>query len=332
MGPTLLTRAFVRDTWSPAVQALFAGAAISGVGASLALLQSGGVLGLSGWLAWMGLSAVAALPLTLPLAFAYGPVAALSRWRENGAWHGVQSMGIGGRRLIPAGALMGAFGAGLMALSALCLSPLALREASQISQSQQAWPVGVPRQMGGLAVWAQGVDGDWGRDVVGVSAGRVLGATQARFGRGGGQMWLEMLGGTVLVDGPTPVRVQFAQGRVRVDGRSRRTALAARSTPDLIRAAERTQRVGADAAYEWAVLYKRFTHVLLVGMLPVSLLPLGAGRRPLLQLGCVGIGLAIFVRVGDLLAPALGPLVSASFGPMFAAFLGAFLWSTWTDR
>ncbi len=271
------------------------------------------------WLALVALGVPAGSTAWIPIVGAVAAVAPLRRWVENGAWTGLRSLGISGRRLLIPWIAVGVVAGGSTALAAHVLEPAARQAARHVAAgvTEAGLVPGVSVRVGDAVLVAAP-----GGDVLVAGRGWIGSAQRARLA--GGALVLER--GSLWMDG---AKVRFEQHERPIAGPRR--DLAERWTPDLLAAADRTEAAGRDASYERAIGWKRWTLPLAAALAPAAVGPLGAGRRPTAALLLVGFAVFAAIRLGDRLAPTLGPAVAIA-GPAAVLVAGAFTWATWRDR
>lgn len=330
-----LTLAALREGRAAAVATGLAGAAmvavVTGVGA---LWRNDLVVDGPTWWALVALSVPATSPWWIPAATAVGGLAALSRWRDTGAWVGLRAAGIGGAALVWAALAWGVIGGLGTALAGHTWAPGARRAVARLSaepwRRMSLWP-GHAVRIGDLTILPSTVHEGWVGDVLLVGGDRIGGARRMRVTEVGGVPALEVKDGSWTGVDPVPWRVTFESWVRPLAVDSPRVELDQRSTADLAASAARTEAAGGGAAYEWAVYWKRWLHPFAALLLPVALLPLGARRNGWAWAAAVGVGYLAAVRLGDLATAVMGA-AGAWTGPVWVAAVGVVAWLAWRDR
>lgn len=247
-----------------------------------------------------------AQPVAVAVAVGVGWTEALRRFADGGAWMALQLAGIGPRRVMLSsllmGVLAGAYGAGwtLACTPALYRVGASAQEApSRLRFGEGALEPLPPAEGGGVfAAW-----GPW--------AGRAR--------------WVRWEGGAVVLGPGCAVgpegEVCWDRWERPIQWPARRIELRERATRELAAVAARTAASGGDAAYEWMVYYKRFSHPLAILLLPGALTPWALGRRPWAALGGLAAGWWLLVRGGDGL-----PAAWAWAAPAWVAAWGLLGW------
>jgi len=315
---------------------LVAGAVAVAVGVGVAALWRADLV-LDGWTwaRWVALAIPAAGPLLIPAATGFAGVAVLARWRAEGSWTGLRACGIAGRNLLPVAMVWGLTGAVCTGLMTHVGEPWARREAQAAVEDPWLriglWP-GRTTRLGPLSVRPERVSDGWAEDVWFTVGDQVGSARRMRVVAVGDGAALELREGVLLGPVDHPWRLGWSTWVRDLPPNRPRVQLNERHTGDLRAAAARTEAAGGAAGYEWAVYYKRWLHPVAAFLLPWALLPLGAGRRPVLSAALCGVGYLVAVRAGDHLAGVVGGLPSAATGPCFVALLGLVTWARWRDR
>ena len=160
---------FLRDAVSPAVWSAVAGAAVVSVSAGLAAMWSdGGTLGWWSWGVIVLLAVPSSLSLLVPAVSMVAVSATVARWKREGAWIGVRSVGLSGRRFLPALVLMATLAGALAALGSLKIEPASRRAAARALHhavsNVQLWP-GSATELENVTLLPEGQDGEWMTDL-----------------------------------------------------------------------------------------------------------------------------------------------------------------------
>lgn len=330
-----LDRAFLRDAVGPATIALVATSSCAAVLSGLRLLHEAGVVDFATW-CWAVLLAIpASASIAVPVAGAVGAVAALSRWVGEGAWAGARAAGVAGARLLGPALALGLVGGITTAAFTGWIEP-AVRRTAHVTLAEAAsrtrlWP-GVATEIGPVVVLPDRVATGVAHDAFLGAPGALGTARRVRVVAASDGPALELSDGVLVITGDPAATLRFTRWTRPLPARSPRLELAERTSADLLEVVRRTEADGRDASYERAVLHKRWLHPLATLLLPLALLPLGAGRRPAAGLGLAALGYLVSVRAGDHLAAAVGGLAAASTGPLFVVAVGMVAWARWDDR
>ena len=328
--------AFLREGIGPAMWTFAAGSALAAVMTGLQALWSGGLVPRpEAWLLLVILAVPASWGVVVPAAGGAGVVLALAKWCREGAWTGIRASGIGGRQLLLAVMLVGAFVSVIHVGMSVVVEPLVRRASHrQISTSASQiaiWP-GTMVSFDSLTVQAERVDQDGAYQLFLASPDWVGTAESGRIVQTPGGPAIELRGGR-LADPERAWTLSFQRWvKALPPPIPKRLELAERTNAELMEVALQTDQDGRDSSYERAVLYKRWLHPLATLWIPLAFLPLGAGRRPVLGLGAVAVGYLLVVRVGDHLSSVVGPLLSAGSAPLYVAVMGLLCWLSWRDR
>lgn len=337
MPNAIVNRAFILDVGRAAAVNVLLGATIFVILMSASALWSGaGALGFGAWFWIACLAAPANASILLPGAALVAVVSTMRCWMREGSWTGLNSLGIGGRGLVSALVGVALAVVALTALSTLVLEP-ASRRSSRAILAQAVGDVtltpGVPTQVGELSVSVRPAQ-DNGAQAAFFAADGVIGFAQdVSISTVNQEAWVSMSDGTLIFDTEPQVRIGFSQWTRPLSlPRNRRLELDERTTPELLEVVTRTEHLGSSSAYEWSVLFKRFAHPLAMFPLLFAGLPLGRSSRVGVNLGLLGLGYLLSVRIGDALAPSLGPALSASAGFIYALIFAVVLWAKWRER
>ncbi|MBN2801206.1 MAG: hypothetical protein JXX28_18850 [Deltaproteobacteria bacterium] len=278
------------------------------------------------WVALVGLGAVTVQALAIPVGLGALVSEGLRRIAVQGALLGLCSVGRGGRAWIPGALALG----GAAGLLTLCVTvwagPAAERAvvtAVEEGVERSALRVGQPLVAEG---WVVGLEPDGGVFLGG--EGVVGAARSAAVVRGAEGVALVL--GPGCAEGPEGT-VCWERWEHPLAPRGRRRELRERGLLELAQVAARTEAAGGDAAYEWAVLYKRLLHPLSVALLPLALVPGALSPRSWARLGLVGLGWLVAVRLGDHLALSWGAW-TAWAGTWWIAGWAAVGWARWRGR
>ena len=329
-----MTRAFIAEATKSAGLVLVAGSILGAVlQGSQALLAEAVVPPPGPWLLLCLLGAPLTWSLAVPASAAVGVVWALQRWVKAGAWIGLMGSGVRGAQLGPAALAVGAAACLLTGGLTLGLEPVLHRSAQRLvhQAGEVRLAADVPVRLGELTVIASEADGEWVRDVFLARADWVGTASAARIVASPDGPVLELLDGVGASTAGRTRRIRWQRWRVPLGRSDRRIQMSERTNADLAAQAARTEQDGRSAAYERAVLYKRFLHPLAALWMPLAVLPLGAGRRPGWAIACIATTQVAIVRLADHLAVFIGPVASASSGLCFVALVGVVAWWRWSD-
>ena len=274
--------------------------------------------------------------ILFPGAVLVAVVSTMRRWTQEGAWLGLNALGFGGRGLFRPVLQIGLLVGGVTALSTLVLEPMSRRTSRAVlmeSASKVTLTPGVPIQVGGLSVSVRPKREDGQQPVFFASDGVVGFAQDLSLQKVQNEAWVSMSDGSLVFDMSPQARIGFSTWTRPLSlPQTRRLELDERSTPELLKVATRTEQSGADAAYEWSVLFKRFGHPLAVFPLLFAGVPLGRTSRFGVNTGLFGLGYLLSVRTGDALASVMGPALAASTGFIYALVVTVVLWAKWRER
>ena len=331
----MLTSAFIGEATRCAGLVLVVGSILGAVlQGSQTLLAEAVVPPPGPWLLLCLLGAPLTWSLVVPASASVGVVWALQRWVRAGSWIGLMGSGVRGGQLGPAALGMGLAACLLTGALTLGLEPLLHRGAQRLvhEAGEVRLAANVPVRLGPLTVIASESDGEWARDVFLARADWVGTAAAARIVGSADGPVLELLDGVGAATTGRTRRIRWQRWQVPLGRSDRRIQMSERTHADLAAQALRTEQDGRSAAYERAVLYKRFLHPLSALWMPLAVLPLGAGRRPGWAIAVVATVHVAIVRLADHLAVFVGPVASASSGLCFIALVGVVAWWRWSDR
>lgn len=272
------------------------------------------------------LSTLASGAMLVPIAFAFGWVAAVDELVREGGWAALQLVGRGVTSVIGPAIAVGVAAGALTLACTLVVGPLAARTARvALHDATEAprWRPGVATRLGRVHLVAGATQGDRALDVLGQLDDLAVSARVASVRRTDRGPHLAFSGAQVVGDG---FHLAVGRGELPLLGADRRVELDERSVAGLARVARATERSGGDASYEWAVLYKRWLHPLGAAVAPVCLLPFALGRRRWWALGTVVLGALVFTRLGDASASVLGPVLASAAGPLWIVAWGLVGW------
>ena len=285
---------------------------------------------------WLTLLAIpASWSMVVPLSACLGVALGMQRWREEGGWVALQTCDLAGRTFIRPIAQFGLWVMLMTSVSGMWIEPWS-RSASRAIYSDavssmmliENQPVTLGEQVLVAGKYANG----WYEDVMIHGPGSVTYATRGRVVDVGDAFGVELINGSLVSLQEPSWRVLWSRWVIELPpGISARVELNERTVIALWQQAARTESSGGDAAYEWAVAYKRFVHPLCAALLVVGVLPLGMLRSPGLAVGVVAVGYVAAVRVGDGLVPGLGASLGAGTGLLFSAVFAAGAWWAWRD-
>ena len=277
----------------------------------------------------VGWNLLALFEVLWPLLLGAASVWTLWRWSEEGTWNQLMAWGMGGREMGRFALALGTAGLGVGLVLCHGWGPMCRSQARDAGMWVQ-WPGPGPVQLGDWTIWPQSVDGAVASDVYLRRDGMEVWAETAELvwmDEAPGVRWTQ--GRAELSSGP---RLRFESWTHSLVPGQRRVQLNERSSGDLARVASRTAESGGRSAYEWSVLYKRWTWPLVALLAPWALVPWSLRRRVVSSSAVTLLGALLMVRVGDGFVASVGPLVASCAAPFWVAAIGCWGWVTWRDR
>ena len=245
----------------------------------------------------------------VPMAAVVALVSALQKWRSEGTWEGLQSLGIGGMALLPSvSVLVVVVGLGTSAITHWW-APFGQESVAQILIEEGQPRAGEVLQVGDWAIVADRVLEDRLEGVLAVSSEAALAAREGRLDRAAGL--LDLGNGELVWWGDGPARMTWESARWRLEpGRS-----ASSRHP----------------SYERSIVLKRTSWPVAVGLMLLWAVPATLSGR-------IGLPLVVFLvfwamtRTMDHMAGATGAIMAAWL-PTFLLALGAFRsWFRWAQK
>ena len=286
------------------------------------------------WLAVTALTVLASGGIITTTTATVAAVAGFGSLVDSGAWTGLKSCGIPGRRLAPGALAIGAL-AGLITLGfEVHVSPAARRQIHRTLDlglaAARPWP-GAVIELGDLAVRADHVDEQGVAHNVFLATDSAVGsARRAQLVTAEGTVSVVLEDG--VLSGPDADLAWVQWVRPLPSRGTRRLALGERSNAELLTVAKKTADSGKNASYERAVYLKRFLQPLAAAFLPIAFLPAAVHGRRWLKIGALCIGYVAAARLGDHVATEIGATASALTGCAYASAVGCWLWLRWSDR
>ncbi len=245
----------------------------------------------------------------LPIAVAVALVSSLQRWRTEGTWEGLQSLGIGGTALLPAVSFLVV----VVGLATSCLThwaaPAGQEWVADLLAEEARPRSGELVQLGDWKVVAERVSGDRLEGVLAVTSEAACAAPEGRLNRDSGH--LELVDGEMVWWGELPVRMTWKKAQWRMDS--------AASAP------------ARHPSYQRSIFLKRTSWPIAVGLILLWAVPATLSGRNWLPL-CVFLLFWAMTRTMDHMAGSTGAFMAAWL-PTFVLAVGTIRsWLTWSER